>query len=193
MRSVNDVTGKLKKVLIGGLMVAAFGAMPANAGLVAGGSVPLENYYMAVGNSGVDVTSANAALATGVLGTIYINNNAANSFTLNVTQTYGGFLRTGLAAGLPVIATGTGNPFTATDIIHSATPDAGEVKGFTAGHLAATALVGAAGGTIAYSPGAATVASVNYSVDIRATWIAAPALLAGFYAEKFTISLIAVM
>lgn len=175
------------------LLVVIFSATPIKAAVIAGGPVPLDNYYIGVGNTGIDVSAANAALATGVLGRLYLNNNAPNSFTLNVTQTYGGFLRIGVAAALPVIATGTGNPFTATDIVHSAVPAVGEVKGFTAADLAATALTAGAGGTVAYSPGAATVASINYTVDIRATWIAAPALLAGFYGERFTVSLIAVL
>jgi hypothetical protein len=194
MISMNLVKKSWKRGLAGVMLAAIVSAVPSHAAVVAGGTVPLENYFVAYGNTGVDVASANATLATGVLATIYINNNAPNSFSLIVTQQNGGFLRLGLLHGLPTINT-TGNPFTATDIVHTATPSlAPEVKGFTAANLAATALTAGAGGANAvYSPGAATTASVEYGVDIRATWIAATTLLAGFYQESFTVSLVAVM
>ncbi len=193
MNSMNEVKKSWRKSLAAVLLVATVSAVPVKAAITAGGAVPLENYFQATGNDGVDVKSANAAFTTNILGTVVIQNNAPNSFIFTVTQRNGGFLRLGLAAALPVIATGTGNPFTGSQFIHSATPMGTEVENLTTDATVAVAITAGAAGAGTLTGGAQTTALVDYKIDIGGTWIAAPTLLAGYYSETFTITLVAVM
>jgi hypothetical protein len=193
MKSMTEVKKGIGRGLIAMAMAAAVFAVPSKAAVVAGGAVPLENYFQTTGNDGIDVKAVNAAATTNILGTVVIQNNAPNSFIFTVTQRNGGFLRLGLAAALPVIATGTGNPFTASQFIHSATPMASEVENLTTDATVAVTIVAGAAGAGTLTGGAQTTALVDYKLDIGATWIAAPTLLAGYYSEVFTITLVAVM
>ncbi|HKP98463.1 MAG TPA: hypothetical protein VJ385_22220 [Fibrobacteria bacterium] len=178
------------------LLAAAVSAVPAKAAMIAGGSVPLENWFQAQGVEGLNISAAGAAKK---LGSIWLNNNAPNSFILTVTERNGGFLRAGLAAAVPaagVAATsaGTGNPFTAVcNIVDGAAQAAGAVWGPIAVFAPAAFAAFVAGSAGTMTPGAAAVATVNYRVDIDGTWAADATMLAGYYTEVFTISLVAVM
>jgi hypothetical protein len=190
-------TTNVKKGIGWGLAALAMAvgmlAAPAKAAVVAGGSVPLENYFQSVGNDGINVKAVNAAFTTSVLGYIVIQNNAPNSFVLTITQRNGGFLRLGLAAALPVLATGTGNPFTASQFIHAQTPLGTEAEALTLDATAAVTFVAGPAGTATLTGGAQPTALVDYMIELDATWIAGPTLLAGYYSETFTVSLVAVM
>lgn len=196
MKSMNEVKIGWKKGLAAVLLAAAVSAVPAKAAMIAGGSVPLENWFQAQGVDGLDITAAGAAKT---IGSMWINNNAPNSFTLTVTERNGGFLRAGLAAAVPTAgvaagAAGTGNPFTAACNLVDGAAQAGDaVWGPTAvfAPVAFGAFVN--GSTGVMTPGAASVATVNYRVDIDGTWAADATMLAGYYTEVFTISLVAVM
>ena len=192
MNSITEVKKGIGRGLAAMALVAAVLAVPSKAAIIAGGSVPLENYFVAVGYDGLDVRAV-GTLAT--LATIYITNNAPNSFSLVVTVAYGGFKRLGSAAGVPVVATGLGNPFTAIEIIDASAGHslASETMSFGAA-LATTPIVpGLAASNAAWVPGAQAEASVDYGVDVNATWAAAPTLLAGYYHETITVALTAVM
>jgi hypothetical protein len=193
MNSMTVVKKGMSKGLAALLLAAAVTVVPTEAAIIAGGSVPLENYFTAVGNEGIDVRAVNVAMTTNVLGYIIINNNAPNSFVLTVTQRNGGFLRLGLAAALPVIATGTGNPFTASQFIHAQTPLGTEAEALTLDATVALPITAGVAGAGTLTGGAQPSALVDYMVEINGTWIAAPTLLAGYYTEVFTVSLVAVM
>jgi hypothetical protein len=192
---MNSMTGRksgIGKGLAALALVAAVCAVPSKAAVLTGGAVPLENYFQAWGNDVGDIRVANAAMTTNVLGYIILNNNAPNSFVLTVTQRNGGFLKAGSAAALPVLGT-TGNPFTGSQLIHAQTPLGTEAEALTTDATAAIAFVAGVAGTAVLTGGAQTTALVDYMIEIDATWAAATALLAGYYSETFTISMVAVM
>ena len=192
MKSMTEVKKGIGRSIAAVALAAAAFATPSKAAIIAGGSVPLDNYFVAVGYDGLDVRGT-GTLAT--LASIYITNNAPNSFSLVVTVAYGGFKRLGSAAGVPVVATGLGNPFTAIEIIDASAGHtlASEVMSFTPA-LATTAITpGLNASNTAWAPGAQAVATVDYGVDVNATWAAAPTLLAGYYREVITVALTAVM
>ena len=176
------------------LVAVSVGAVPAKAAIVASGTVPLENYFIAQGVQGIDITAAGTA---SVVGSIWINNNAPNAFTLVVTERNGGFLKQGLAAAVPVLgvagaAVATGTPFSAVcNLIDGA--GTGAVWGRTAvfAPVAFAAFVNGSAGT--YASSAASTATTDFKIDLNATWVANTTLLAGTYTEVFTISLVAVM
>ncbi|GEM_PF-5338093 len=195
MKSMIRVQTGFKKGLAAVLLAAAMSAVPAKAGVVAGGTVPLENYFEAQGVDGLDIQSVGTAVN---IANIWINNNAPGSFTLTVTERNGGFLRVGNAAALPVIGAagtpGTGNPFSAAC---NETHVAGGTWGPTAvwaNHAFSTFTLGSAPGDHdVLTPGAQDIATVDYKIQIDGTWIATTTMLAGYYTEVFTVSLVAVM
>jgi hypothetical protein len=195
MKSMDLIKSGWKKGLAVALVAASFSAVPAKAAVVAGGVVPLENWFLAQGIDGLDITAAGAAVT---VASLWINNNAPNSFTLTVTERNGGFLRAGLAAALPVAgvaatSAGTGNPFTAACNLKDGAAQLGATWGPIAAVASTAFAAPAAGANAVYSPGAAAVATVNYRLDIDATWAADATMLAGYYTEVFTVSLVAVM
>ena len=173
------------------LVLAGLSAAPAKAAMVAGGAVPLINYYVGFANTGVDVQDANAALATGVFVTLYVNNNSAGGWTLTFTAKHGGWVKMGAVAG----GTGVGdrNIFTALD--------------YNAGTALGTCVLGAGGtaavptafstllpaSTVTHVSAAQTTATVDYAIDIRGTWLVNSGMLAGFYEEEITVGLVAIM
>lgn len=177
-------------------LAAAVFAVPAKAAILAGGTVPLENYFVAQGVEGLDIKGGSGGAAA-VIGHLWIWNNAPNSFTLTVTGRNGGFLQQGLAAVLPAAgaALTQGNPFSAVcSLDDGATNATDEAWGPTAATVASSAFSAAAPAhNVVYSPGVQLSATVDFAFDIKGTWIAAPTLLAGYYSETFTISLVAVL
>ena len=197
MKSITRIQTGFKKGLAAVLLAAALSAVPAKAGMVAGGVVPLENYFEAQGLDGLDVTAAGAGK---IIGHIWIWNNAPNSFVLTVKERNGGFLRAGLAAAVPaagVAATsaGTGNPFTAACTIDDGAVSPGDKVWGPIAAVAASTAFGAfvVGSTGTITGGAAAVATIDYPLDIKGTWSADATMLAGYYTEVFTVSLVAVM
>ena len=195
MRCVNEKKGMGVKALVAGMMLAALSAMPTKAAVVAGGSVPLESYFIAIPSQGIDVASLTAIGAAGKLATIVITNNAPNSFTLSITFTNGGFLQQGLAAGAG--AAGTYNAFTGAQYyLRGRNPLGTVVMGWAVPAAAGATACGGFAAASSCSPaafGAQTAATVDYSVDIEASWAATTTLLAGFYSEKIVVSLAANM
>ena len=191
MRSMNVLNSKWNKLVAMILIIAGLSAAPVKAAMVAGGSVPLINYYVGFANTGMNVADANAALATGVFTTVYINNNSPGGWSLTFTAKHGGWVRMGIAAG----GTGVGdrNIFTALDCI------AGTALGTTVLGAGGTAIGASAfstllpASTVTKVSAAQTTATVDYAVDVRGTWLANASMLAGFYEEEITVGLTAVM
>lgn len=192
MNSMTEVKKGIGRGLAAMALAAAVFAVPSKAAVLCGGAVPLENYFQAWGNDVGDIRVANAAMTTNVLGYVILNNNAPNSFVLTITARNGGFLKAGDAAALPTIDV-DGNPFTGAQFIAAQTPLGTEAEALTTDATVAQAFAAGPAGTATLTGGAQTSALVDYMIEINATWIASPALLAGYYSETFTISLVAVM
>lgn len=196
MNSMTEVKKGIGRGLAAAALVAAVIAVPSKAAILAGGAVPLENYFVAQGIDGLDVAGGSGGAAA-VIGHIWIWNNSPGSFTLTVTGRNGGFLQQGLAAVMPAAgaALTQGNPFSAVCSLDDGDVNAtDEVWGPTAATAASTAFAAAAPGhDVTYSPGVQLVATVDFAFDIMGTWVAEPTMLAGYYSETFTISLVAVL
>jgi hypothetical protein len=194
MKSINNVRKSIVRGLVSLLIASTFVAVPTQAAVVAGGTVPLENYFIPFPNQSLAITDLTALGLNGRLATLYINNNALNGFILTTTLTNGGFLRHGLA---PVaFAAGNGNAFTGCQYFGDGrNPLATVSKGFAvpaSGALAFAGFVATSVGTYTVT-GPQTQATVDFSIDIEASWAAKATLLAGFYSEKLVVSLVAVM
>ncbi|MEO7425129.1 MAG: hypothetical protein ABI036_08070 [Fibrobacteria bacterium] len=202
MKSMNVVKNGWRNGFAAVLLATVVSTVPAKAAMVAGGTVPLENWFIAQGIDGLDIQSVGTSPI--LLGSIFINNNAPQSFVMTVTARNGGFLRAGLAAALPVLgvaagAVGTGNPFAAPcNLVDGAAQAAGATWGPTvtalvtlgaAPGLAFTANNPGSAGTL--TGGAASIATSNYRIDVNGSWAATTTMLAGYYVEVFTVGLVA--
>lgn len=196
MKSMTEVKKGIGWGLAAVVIAAALSAVPAKAAVLAGGTVPLENYFVAQGVEGLDIAGGSGGAAA-VIGHIWIWNNSPGSFTLTVTGRNGGFLQQGLAAILPAAGTAVsqGNPFSAVCTLDDgATATADQVWGPTAAVAASSNFSAVAPAhNVVYTPGVQLVATVDYPFDIMGTWVADATMLAGYYSETFTISLVAVL
>jgi hypothetical protein len=160
------------------MLAAVMSVVPAHAGIVAGGSVPVINQWRGIGVTGLDVASKGDTVT---LANIWIDNNTANGFDLTITCTNGGF---GLPGDTAVV------PFTALWADSTASTQPG-----TLGTGAATSfatdlnITPGANATATYSSGAQTTATDGYQLDLFGSWAASTTLLAGYYTESFTISM----
>jgi hypothetical protein len=195
MESINNVRKSIVRGLVSLLIASTFVAVPTQAAVVAGGTVPLENYFIPFPNQSIQVMDVTVVSAAGRLASLYINNNALNGFILTTTLTNGGFLRHGLAPA--AFTAGNGNAFTSVLYYGDGrTALATASKGFL---VPAAANTGVWTGFAATNTGTYTVtgpqtqATVDFTIDIEAAWSAKTTLLAGFYSEKLVVSLVAVM
>ena len=164
-------------------LAAAVFAVPANADVSVGGTVPITNDFMAFGNTALDIQSVGTAK---VMATVFVNNNTAGGWTLTATILNGGFLSAGVAS--PGVAGQNLQAFTALPTMLLSTQNQGTLG--TGGVLAPVVFDGfdaASFGSIA--SGAQSTATKNYGIDITGTWAAVTTLLAGTYRESITLSL----
>lgn len=189
MNSMNVVKKVWMKGLAAAAIAAAF-AMPANASVVCGGSVPVINTVYSMPFTDLPVTDDNTGAFVN-LAHMIINNNTAGGFTFTVTSSYGGFNKVGIvvAAALPA-----GNPFTAEQVVLSLSQPATSAIG-TGATVASTFAItpGLAAVSATWTSGAQTTATIDYAVDVQAKWAAATTMLAGYYVEKLTANLTAVL
>jgi hypothetical protein len=185
MKSMDLIKSGWKKGLAAALVAASFSAVPSYAGIVAGGSVPVINQWRGMGVTGLDVSSAATAQ---VIASIWIDNNTAGGFDLTITATNGGFAKPGSTD----ITTGNGVPFTALKGDEAATLPADAVLSGAAiaAQLTFSTFVGE---TVTYTAGTQTAATVDYQIDISGTWAADATLLAGYYTETFTVTMVATL
>jgi hypothetical protein len=180
------------KGLAAAAIAAAF-AMPASASVICGGSVPVINTVYTMPFTDLPVTDDETGAFVNIAHMI-VNNNTAGGFTMTVTSAYGGFNKVGIAT-VALLATG-GNPFTAEQLVLSLSQPATSAIG--TGATVATTFTVVAPGTLAQSTpvwtsGAQTTATIDYAVDMQAKWAAQTTLLAGYYVEKLTANLTAVL
>jgi hypothetical protein len=191
MKSMNRNVRGFSKGIAALLFAAAVSAVPTHAGVVAGGTVPVINTVRAIGNTSIDL-SADGADAN--LVAFWVDNNTPGGFVLDVIMTKGGFAAVGAADALT--ASG-GVPFTAVDVVENTVSNTatGGALGATAAawaDLAQATPAAAATMTAPYTSGPQTSATVDYGLMITGDWTADTDLLAGYYTETFTISLVAV-
>jgi len=188
MKSMNRNKG-IGKGIAALLFAAAVSAVPTHAGVVAGGTVPVINTVRAIGNSSIDLSADGAGSN---LVAFWVDNNTPGGFVLDVVMANGGFAPIG---GLVA----AGQAFDVVDVVEntvSNTATGGTLgTGVTAwADLTQAAPAAAATMTAPYTSAAQTTATVDYGLLITADWtVASPqTLLAGYYSETFTISLVAV-
>jgi hypothetical protein len=189
MYSINEVKRGWKKGLAAILIAAASSAVPANADMVAGGSVPIVNYAECIPNTAIAVGDAAAAFTT--VARVIVSNNTPGGFTLGFTMVYGGFNRVGVVVAPPVAP--AGNPFLTAQVIAGAVQPANSLLSGIAFVTLAWTPGAAAATTTDYAAGAQTVATLNYAVDLQATWAAGPTMLAGYYEEHFIVRMVAIL
>jgi hypothetical protein len=187
MKSMNRNVIGFSKGIAALLFAAAVSAVPTHAGVVAGGTVPVINTVRAIGNSSIDL-SADGADAN--LVAFWVDNNTPGGFVLDVIMAEGGFSPVG-----GVVAAGVA--FTTVDVVENTVSNTATGGALGTGaaawaDLTQAAPAAAATMTAPYTSGAQTTATVDYGLTITADWTAVTTLLAGYYSETFTISLVAV-
>lgn len=172
----------VKKVISRGAaalaVAAACFAVPANAGIATGGTVPVINNVRAIGNTSLDLSSD---ADTVTLVEFWIDNNTPGGFTLDVVPTNGGFID---AAVTDTVV------FT---VIHVDSIGGSWGTGTAAfPQMAQAVITGGSGMDTPYSSGAQTTATTDAEFAVRASWVADATMLAGYYGETITVSLTAV-
>jgi hypothetical protein len=172
----------VKKVISRGAaalaVAAACFAVPANAGIATGGTVPVINNVRAIGNTSLDLASD---ADTSTLVEFWIDNNTPGGFILDVIPTNGGFID---AAVTDTVA------FT---VIHVDSVGGTWGTGVAAwAQLEQATVTAATGMDTPYTSGAQTTATTNAEFAVRASWVADATMLAGYYGETITVSLTAV-
>lgn len=187
---MNSMT-EVKKVFRIGVGVAlaavAMSAVQANAGVVAGGVVPVINQVRAIGNTSIDLSAD--GVDVNLVG-FTVDNNTPGGFILDVVMTEGGFVPIGGTVA-------TGIALTVVDVIentvlNTATSGALGTGAAAWADLTQAAPAAAATMTAPYTSGAQSTATVDYSLTVTGSWTADPDLLAGFYGETFIVNLTAV-
>lgn len=182
-----------KKGMVGGLAAivlsgSLFLGQSNAATVIAGGTVPLVNTLIATSVTSLDPTADGVAV---VVASFYITNNAPNAFSLVIDLAGGGGFYP-----LDGAITDDGIDWTATTLIASADQPGDS-------HLGATAALPATATIAALTPGVALATAVdwdataqtdgtlNYKVDLTASWTGVSTLLAGMYTETITATLTA--
>lgn len=183
MKSMTEVKKGFRIGVGVALAAVAMSAVQANAGVVAGGTVPVINTVRAIANTSLDLSSDGADAN---LFAFYIDNNTPGGFILDVITTYGGMVPPG-----GVLADGIA--FTDLDVIDNPVVVGALGAGCAAWADLTTATPGAPGGmTAAYTSTDQTTATTDYALVVTGDWTADATLLAGFYSETFMVSLVAV-
>ena len=183
MKSMTIVKRVFSRGLAALALAAAVSAVPAKAGVVAGGTVPVINTIRAIGNTSLDLSAAGTAVP---LVTFYMDNNTAGGFTISVTSTNGGFAPPGglVAAGIAFSVFGIAAPATTSGTLGASVAQWGGTETQAAPAIGTVTSVG--------TQGVQTTATVDYRRAITASWAAPTTLLAGYYSENFVINLAAI-
>lgn len=183
MNSMTEVKKGLGRSIAAVALAAAAFAVPAKAGVIAGGTVPVINTVRAIGNTSLDLSAAGALVP---IVTFYVDNNTAGGFTISVTSVNGGFAPPGgvIAAGIAFTAVEIAAPATPSGTLGASVAQWDGTEAQAAPGLGATTTVG--------TQGVQTTATVDYKRAITASWAAPTTLLAGYYSESFTVNLAAI-
>ncbi|MDB5106375.1 MAG: hypothetical protein JWP91_4064 [Fibrobacteres bacterium] len=187
MNSMKNVKKVFSRGVAAAVLAAAIGSVPVSAGVLCGGTVPVNNYAVGIGNTSIDVNAVHAAMTN--IATFYITNNTAGGFNLSFALKHAGFAKPGQG----LAATPNGNVFTGAQFALPTVPS-GTYSGATT--PLTTQTFGAMAANVVspvWASGAQTVATTDWKVEVSATWAADATLLAGFYEEVVTVYLVATL